>query len=106
MEINIQKCQTCGSRDLRNILVRDQNQSVYVQCRQCDSLVARYILKSGGYFHAGKGFESFLRSIERDSTYSSARDLQSDYKNISNEVETEFEILLTQMSEHYKKNVP
>ncbi|MGL1957093.1 MAG: hypothetical protein OCD00_07240 [Colwellia sp.] len=105
-EIHIQKCQHCQSRDLRNILVRDEEQSVYVQCRDCGSLVARYTLSKGGYFHSGKGFESFLRSVERDGGITSARDLTSRYDVIESNVEKEFEALQLKMSQTYGDKLP
>ncbi|MEM9364372.1 MAG: hypothetical protein AAGD07_00145 [Planctomycetota bacterium] len=60
MEVHRQRCQTCGSMEVRNILVRDSVQSVYVRCAACGELVARYELKD--YYHHGKGIESYLRA--------------------------------------------
>ena len=94
MEVKIQKCHQCGSRNLRNILVRDEHQKVFVQCRDCENLVARYVLANGGYYHAGKDFESFLRSIERDGGASSARDLHEQYDQLKEQSQREFEELL------------
>ena len=79
MEIHRQKCQSCGSRHMRNILLRDRDEFVYVQCQQCRKLVARYGLAPGGYFHFGKGFESFLRSIKRMGEVPSGRDLRTEF---------------------------
>lgn len=106
MEILIQKCQACGSRDLRNILARTKNQYVYVQCRQCNGLVARYTLDVGGYYHEGKGFESFLRSIERDAAYSSGRNLQYDFENIQEEIRNGFESVLEHLSTKFPNGTP
>ena len=106
MEIHIQKCQSCGSRDLRNILVRDEGQKVFVQCRDCEELVARYILSPGGYFHAGKGFESFLRSIERDEEPATARDLHTMYNSTAEDAKEEFKQLLVEAREHYHGDLP
>lgn len=106
MELHIQKCQKCGSRDLRNILVRSENQKVFVQCRHCDSLVARYILANGGYYHEGKDFESFLRSIERDQGTSSGRDLQSLFNEVRQNVALEFEETLHKAEERYGELLP
>lgn len=62
MSVHRQRCQACGSIDVRNILVRapGQAQTVYVRCGQCQSLVARYVLQD--YYHHGRGLESYLRT--------------------------------------------
>lgn len=106
MELHIQKCQQCGGRNLRNILLRELDQQVFVQCRDCSSLVARYILAKGGYHHAGKGFESFLRSVERDGGFSSAREIQSDFEDRENDIKQRFEELTKQAREKYGDNLP
>lgn len=106
MELHIQKCQSCGSRDVRNILVRNSDQKVYVQCRQCEALVARYILAPAGYYHAGKEFESFLRSIERDSDMSSPKDLNAMFHEVKSNTSEEFEVVKTLMNERYKGDIP
>ena len=99
MEIKIQRCQYCKSRNLRNILVREETQKVFVQCQDCNRLVARYILSHGGYHHAGKDFESFLRSIERDGGISSARDLSEVYEEVNTQTQNEFEVILAKLKE-------
>ncbi|WP_370978178.1 hypothetical protein [Agaribacterium sp. ZY112] len=106
MELLIQKCQSCQSRNLRNILARGETQKVFVQCRHCHALVARYELSSGGYFHAGKGFESFLRSIERDGGLSSARDIDELYHAAESEANTEFEELQQTLKLKYSDKLP
>lgn len=106
MEIHVQKCQSCNSRNLRNILAREEQQFVYVQCRQCDAFVARYILSSGGYFHAGKGYESFLRSIERNGESTSGRDMTASFGTTKEQAEQEFERIQTYVSEKYGKDIP
>lgn len=107
MEIKVQKCQGCSSRSLRNILVRDhQIQKVFVQCRDCGELVARYELSKGGYFHVGKGFESFLRSVERDGEIESARDLNARYEATDAAVSAEFSILASKLNEIFGDTLP
>lgn len=106
MELHIQKCQACGSRSLRNILFRGENQKVFVQCRDCEALVARYILSSGGYFHAGKGFQSFLRSIERDGGLTSVRDVDTLFHDVEESVDQEFEEVLKLAAEKYHSKLP
>ncbi|ACR14104.1 hypothetical protein [Teredinibacter turnerae] len=106
MEIKVQKCQSCSSRSLRNILVRDHGQKVFVQCRDCGNLVARYELSKGGYFHVGKGFESFLRSVERDGEFESARDLNAKYEATDSAVSNEFAALSKKLTEIFGETLP
>jgi hypothetical protein len=62
MQVNRQTCQACGSREARNILVREAGKpiTVYVRCGQCGQLIASYELKN--YYHHGKGIESYLNA--------------------------------------------
>lgn len=106
MELHIQKCQHCGSRELRNILVRSEQQKVFVQCRHCSQLVARYLLGNGGYYHAGKDFESFLRSIERDQGTTSGRNLHAEYTELSQKIEDEFKQVVEQANTRYDGLLP
>ena len=61
MEVSRQRCQACGSHDVRNILARDEGDRtiVFVRCSGCAQLVARYELSA--YYHHGKGLASYLR---------------------------------------------
>ena len=102
MEIKIQRCQNCGSRNLRNILVRDEDQKVFVQCRDCESLVARYVLEDRGYYHAGKDFESFLRSIERTSGASSGRDIHIEFEETKVDTKKQFAEVSSYLTNKYK----
>lgn len=63
MEAHRQTCQSCGGRDMRNIIVRaeGQRQVVLVRCIACQQLVARYELSS--YYHHGKSYEAHLRNV-------------------------------------------
>ncbi|WP_245792226.1 hypothetical protein [Teredinibacter waterburyi] len=79
---------------------------VYIQCRDCEQLVARYVLAKGGYFHAGKGFESFLRSVERDGDFASARDINSTYDEIEAQIQAEFDTLTEKVTTLYKGKLP
>lgn len=64
MELHRQTCQACGSREHQNLLCREPGHAdvVYVRCARCGELVARYALS--GYYHHGKGVESYLRSVQ------------------------------------------
>ena len=79
MELHVQRCQSCNSINMKNILVRENGASdrVYVQCQDCKSFVASYEIAPMGYFHNGKGYESFLRGIVRSGEITSSRNLQS-----------------------------
>lgn len=106
MDVYIQKCQQCGSRKLRNILARDDAQRVYVQCRDCDHLVARYVIAPGGYFHAGKDYESFLRAMMLDSGFSSGRDLKAVYQEVAESSQSGFEDAVTCAQKKYGEELP
>lgn len=106
MDVYIQKCQNCGSRDLRNILARENSQRVYVQCRECDHLVARYVVASGGYFHEGKDYESFLRTVLLDSGFSSGRDLKAVYKEVADSSRKGFAKALNAAKDKYGDDLP
>ena len=91
---------------MRNILVREEDQKVYVQCRDCGALVARYILAVGGYYHAGKAFESFLRSIERDGGESSGKDIKALFDNVQSDSADEFAQVQVNVKERYGNDIP
>jgi len=84
MEVHRQRCQACESLDLRDILVRRQGEptAVYVRCASCGELVARYLLR--GYYHHGKGAESFYKSVGSDASDSGRASL-NDFKRIKEE---------------------
>jgi len=83
MEVHRQTCQNCGSRKLKNILVREPGEAerVFVQCHDCKELVARYIIGQGGYYHHGKGFESYIRGLSRGGEIMSGKNLKNDFEN-------------------------
>lgn len=63
MEVYRQECQSCGSHEMMNIIVRaiGKRQVILVRCQGCGDLVARYEL--AGYYHHKKGIESYLRNV-------------------------------------------
>lgn len=75
MEVLIQKCQKCQSDNLKNILFREAGEPdrVFVECQNCLVFVASYVIAPLGYFHNGKGFESFLRGVNRSGEFMSGR---------------------------------
>ena len=68
MEIHVQRCQFCGSNKMKNILVRQpgDRDRVYVQCHDCEEFVASYIIAPRGYYHHGKGYESFFAYYDQE----------------------------------------
>lgn len=84
MEVRRQTCQSCGSRKVRNILVREDGErdKVYVQCHKCKELVARYIIGHTGYYHHGKGFESYLRGLNRGGDFESGKDISAEFEEV------------------------
>lgn len=75
MEVLLQKCQSCSSTNMQNILYRESGEPdrVFVQCQNCKEFVASYVISPLGYYHHGKGFESFLRGIHRSGEFMSGR---------------------------------
>ncbi|WP_196160413.1 hypothetical protein [Reinekea sp. G2M2-21] len=106
MDVYIQKCQNCNSRNLRNILARDDAQRVYVQCRDCEHFVARYVLATGGYFHEGRDYESFLRTMMLDSGFSSGRDLKTVFKEVTESSEIGFVDAIEHAKKKYGDELP
>jgi len=106
LEIHRQTCQKCGCRNMRNLLVREPGESdkVYIQCIECDELVARYVIAPHGYYHHGKGFESYLRGLVRGGDLASAQDLQNEFENIQEKCLKEFKKVLAKDKERRKKS--
>ncbi len=105
MEIHRQTCQSCGSKSLRNILVREpgKNDRVFVECRDCDELVARYIISPGGYYHHKKGYESYLRSLMRTGEEQmSGKNLIKQFKNMQEECLERYAKVKAAMEEQYQ----
>ncbi|MGB0679925.1 MAG: hypothetical protein ACPGUV_09720 [Polyangiales bacterium] len=84
MEVHRQRCQACQSIDLRNIIAREAGSpdTIYVRCARCQALVARYRLS--GYYHHGKGLDSFLRS-QGSRSRESGRGLLKDFERAREE---------------------
>lgn len=102
MEVHRQTCQSCGSKDVRNILVREPGraQMVFVRCSNCHSLVARYRLSD--YYHHGKGIESYLRSKGGGFGDSGRRELKQ-FGEIQEEAEEGYRKALESLEEEGKE---
>ncbi|MHC4943684.1 MAG: hypothetical protein ACYTG7_11765 [Planctomycetota bacterium] len=101
MEIHRQTCQKCKSRNVRNLIVREDGSSdkIYVQCMDCRKFVARYILTEQGYYHHGKDFESYLKGLERGGHFESGKDFREDFDKIKETCLAEFEEVLKRLKE-------
>lgn len=104
MEIHVQKCQKCHSGSLKNILYREPGEldKVYVQCQECGEFVASYVISPLGYFHNGKGFESFLRGINRSGEFMSGRRIQGLFDKRKEEELGRFVKLIELLKKHKK----
>lgn len=104
MEVHRQTCQICGSRKVRNILIREPktNDKVLVECMECRELVARYVIAKGGYYHHAKGYESYLRGLTRDGDFMNSRIMESDYLDIKAECEQLFADIKAQLKQAKK----
>jgi hypothetical protein len=102
MDVHRQTCQACGSREVKNILVRvaGQPQTVFVRCSRCESLVARYKLRD--YYHHGKGIESYLRS-KGGSAGESGRHVLEEYKRVADEAAAGYRVALEKLKEAGKE---
>ena len=102
MEVHRQRCQACQSIDVRDILVRRQGEptAVFVRCAKCGELVARYLLR--GYYHHGKGAESFYRSVGSDASDSGRASLD-DFKRAQEESLSVYQAALEALREEDKE---
>jgi hypothetical protein len=96
MEIHVQRCQNCQSDNLKNIICRSSGEPdrVYVQCHDCKDFVASYVIAPLGYFHNGKGYESFLRGVHRSGEFMSGRNIKQLYINRKNIEQASFDEVL------------
>ena len=101
MEVHRQRCQKCGSIDVRNILFRNTNQPtvVYVRCGQCKELVASYQLS--GYYHHGKGIESYLKG-QGVAAADSGRQWLAEFNRVQEDALTGFEEALQELRNQQK----
>ena len=92
MEIHVQQCQKCLSSNLKNIIYRESGEPdrIYVQCHDCQDFVASYVIAPLGYFHNGKGYQSFLRGVQRSGEFSSGRRIKELFLARKNNEQTAF----------------
>lgn len=105
MEIHVQHCQSCQSTNVRNILYRKEGEPdrVFVECNDCKEFVASYKLAPLGYYHNGKGYESFIRSLHRNGDFSSGRNISNLYSRTQEEESTMFKKVIETLEEREKK---
>ena len=96
MKIHVQKCQNCQSTNLKNILYRESGEPdrVFVQCNDCQEFVASYVIAPLGYYHHGKGYESFLRGVSRSGEFMSGRRIKKLFLQRKEDEVKAFEIVL------------
>lgn len=101
MEVHRQTCQACGGRALHNLIAREAGKRtvIYVACGQCEQLVARYVLD--GYYHHGKGIESYLRSVR--GSFESGRRMLDSFKSTAQDAEGGFGRVLEELASQQKK---
>ncbi|MCP4294702.1 MAG: hypothetical protein GY786_03760 [Proteobacteria bacterium] len=106
MEIHRQTCQGCGSRNMKNIIVREESEAdkIFAQCHDCGALVARYVIGQKGYYHSGKGFESFLRGLNRGGSFDSGKNIFKDFTGIKDRCEEKFARILKIVDEKEKSS--
>ena len=99
MEALVQECQNCGSTSMNNILCREPGEAdkVYVQCQDCQLLVASYTLAPLGYYHHLRGYDSFLRSLHRSGDFLSGRNIQRMYEERKEEELKMFAVVLAKL---------
>jgi hypothetical protein len=87
---------------MRNILVREEGRSttVYVRCADCGDLVARYELS--GYYHHGKGMDSYLRSIGPRAA-ESGRNLLGEFRRVQSDSVAGYQRALLALDELHKE---
>lgn len=94
MEISRQQCQQCGAFALRIVLVADHQptpESAYVQCAECDALVAVYEIAR--YYNNQDGIESYLLSQGSEGS-ESGRLWLSEFRSQHEQAETGFQKIL------------
>lgn len=108
MELHAQHCQFCDSTDMRNILVRKIGESdkVFVQCQSCESFVASYVIAPLGYYHHGKGYDSFLRGIHRSGEFMSGRNMARMFEDRKEQDIEEFKEVLRLMEKKEDRHPP
>jgi len=106
MEVHRQTCQLCGSHQLRNILARDPGEpdKVFVQCAECHELVARYVISPGGYYHAHKGFESFIRGLSRSGEMMSGKGLAEEFKAMEEKCNQYYSSVQEHLAQEHKED--
>ncbi|MFT5167429.1 MAG: coenzyme F420-reducing hydrogenase beta subunit [Saprospiraceae bacterium] len=105
MEIHIQKCQQCQATNLKNIIYRESGEPdrVYVQCHDCQHFVASYVIAPLGYYHNGKGYESFLRGVQRSGGFMSGRNVKQLFLARKNDEQAAFDEVIENLRLRDKK---
>ena len=99
MEIHVQKCQKCDSTNLKNIIFRESGEPdrIYVQCHDCHDFVSSYVIAPLGYYHNGKGFDSFLRGVNRSGEFMSGRRIKTLFQDRKNGEQAAFDDVINKL---------
>lgn len=93
---------------MKNIIFRESGEpdKVYAQCKDCKEFVASYVISPLGYYHHGKGYESFLRGVHRSGEFMSGRNIKKIFLEKRDGEELAFKkvIELLEKKEASKKN--
>lgn len=105
MEVHVQKCQKCESTNLKNIIFRESGEPdrIYAQCHDCQDFVASYVIAPLGYFHNGKGFDSFLRGVNRSGEFMSGRRIKTLFLDRKNGEQAAFDDVIKKLKQREEK---
>jgi hypothetical protein len=105
MEVHVQKCQKCGSTNLKNIIFRESGEPdrIYAQCHDCKDFVASYVISPLGYYHNGKGYESFLRGVHRSGEFMSGRRIKNLFSDRKNGEQAAFDDVIKKLQQKEEK---
>ena len=76
---------------------------MFVQCMECEAFVASYVISPLGYYHHGKGYESFLRGLHRSGEFMSGRNVQRLYEDRKEQDVEEFQEVLAALQRKRKR---
>jgi len=70
---------------------------------ECEAFVASYVISPLGYYHHGKGYESFLRGLHRSGEFMSGRNVQRLYEDRKEQDVEEFQEVLAALQRKRKR---
>lgn len=93
MEVHRQRCQSCGSLALNDLILRERRRRtrVFVRCARCGEFVAQYSLSN--YYHHGKGLDSYLRGLGM-SEEESGRQALAEFRHVEEQAMRDFDAVM------------